>query len=103
MNKRFYLLIVLIFLFTGCGDKIVKMNDYSEINYSYHPHANSKLEEVAYESVLDDKSISNKKIRLAKKLDENLNSELDEIISNKSNSNIMSGEQRIQKNTCQIV
>ncbi len=82
-------LVTLIFaigFLSGCGDKVVRMNDYKDIDYSYHPHANSDLENSTYEMILDDVSTIKKKEKLALKLDDNLDSELNVFNNNKSYS-----------------
>ncbi len=99
-NKNILIAICIAFAFTGCGDKIVKMNEYKDISYSYHPHASYGLESSVYEMILDDSTITKKKERLAEKLNKDLDTSLNEIISNKGNSNIMTStqnEKRIPK------
>ena len=96
MIKHITISIFMPLLLIGCGGKIVKMNEYKDINYSYHPHTNSDLEKTTYEMILDDSSIARKKEKLSGKLDENLNDELNDIIANKGNSNIMITDNRLQ-------
>lgn len=84
-----YFLVCIVLFFSGCGDKLIKMNNFENITYSYHPHANSQLEEETEELISDDKKINS----LIEKSNEELKSQitfsLDSIYSNQNNQNIM--------------
>lgn len=92
MNKIIYPLILSTFLFSGCGDKIVKMNDYSDIKYSYHPTSSYELESKTYKELSSDSNIESKMKRNAKKIDTKTNEFLNDIINNQDNSNIMQNQ-----------
>lgn len=99
MNKKtLFLSLGIFFTLTGCGDKIIKMNEYKDINYSYHPRASTTLESDTYELLQEDKEIQKKMERYSKRLDNRLNETLNDISTNQNNSNIMiSGNSELQR------
>lgn len=102
MNKNTLILSIgLVFILTGCGDKIVKMNEHKDINYSYHPRASTALESSTYEMLQKDKQIQKKMERFATRFDNNLGDTLNDITTNQNNSNIMTSGHNMetQRNT----
>lgn len=94
--KSIFLLIVSL-LISGCGDKIVKMNEYKDIKYSYQPHSNYGFENKTYEDILDDNK-TNKKIKfLSEKVEKKIEKTINNISTNQSNSNIMNTRQQAIK------
>lgn len=88
MIKTIIVTIVILF-FTGCGDKIVKLNDYKDISYSYLPHADTKLEENTNDLISDDEKISQYIEDSAKDLNKNIVNTLTRIENNQNNENLM--------------
>jgi len=66
-------------LLTGCGDKIVRMNEYKDIKYSYHPKTSEHLEEETIDLIEDDSKIKNKITKSAEFLGKRINDALNEI------------------------
>ncbi len=92
MTKKInYLMFLLAILFSGCGDKIVKMNEYKDIKYSYHPHSSYELESKTYKELRNDSQIEKKIDRYALRLDKKIDENLNDILNNHDNSNIMNG------------
>ena len=77
--SKFILFLMFSVLLTGCGDKIVKMNEYKNIQYSYHAKTSEHLEEEAMDLIEDDSKIKNRIVKSADILGKKINDSLNQI------------------------
>lgn len=86
--------ILLSIIFIGCGDKIVRMNEHTSIDYSYHPHTSDSLESETEEALLKDKRTIKRIDRYSKEIEVKINETIENINSNKDNNNLMESNKK---------
>ena len=80
------LILTLGFLLTGCGDKLIKVNTFNELNYAYVGHSENKDDQKIIEEVRNDSKIILMQKESLFVLDEKINKRVSIMLKNKEDS-----------------
>lgn len=80
------LLFIVNLLFIGCGDKLIEVNTFGNLNYAYMGHSDNKDDSKIIDEVRSDSKIISMQKESLSVLDEKVNKKLSTMLKNKENS-----------------
>lgn len=83
---RINLILIVGLLFSGCGDKLIEVNTFGDLNYAYMGHSENKDDPRIIEEVRNDSAIISMQKESLSTLDEKINRKLSTMLKNKDNS-----------------
>lgn len=83
MILKINLVLIIGFLFSGCGDKLIEVNTFGDLNYAYMGHSENKDDPQIIEEVRNDSKIVSMQKESLSSLDEKINKKLSSMLKNK--------------------